>query len=316
MTEDPNSGKAPFGSYRTFAEMLEDYIRAKSLHQHREVARAVKTKTGITILEKNISNWRRGENLPTTQYLKPLADTLGITGDPKAEADWNRLYAEADAARRRRGISPPSEEVPEEQGGVSEPEVGGERPPVSEQSPRRRAVPLVAAGLTVAAAVLIGAWAWGGGQNVNKVVLPPLPPLPPGEAPAPPTYLAEIPSHDLRVQASGFVLPQSATQRLTREELVGLTGWELYIARNEIYARYGRKFHRPYSICVQNHFDTWRRGGMNPRGWYTPVSGEPQPSQLEQENAALIAKYECEERGGQFLCHGKPWPCGTKRPEE
>ncbi len=162
----------------------------------------------------------------------------------------------------------------------------------------------------MAAAVLIGAWAWGGGQNVNKVVLPPLPPLPPGEAPAPPTYLAEIPSHDLRVQASGFVLPQSATQRLTREELVGAYGWELYIARNEIYARYGRKFHRPYSICVQNHFRHLAARRYEPSWLVHSGFWRAAALQLEQENAALIAKYECEERGGQFLCHGKPGHAG------
>lgn len=313
MTDTSDPGKAPFGSYRTFAEMLDDYIRAKGLHQHREVARAVREKTGIHIIEKNISNWRRGENLPTTQYLKPLADTLGITGDTQAEAAWNRLYAEADAARRRAAKLPPVELTGGETA-PSEQEPDGAPQPAPDQPKRRQISLFTASGLALAAAVVVGAWGIGAWQGAKPPPLPPIPPLPPGDVPPAPTYVDKIPSWELRTQ-NGFVLPHSATHRLTVSDLEGLSGWELYIARNEIYARYGRQFQRPYSMCVQKHFDSWRRGGPHPQGWYTPVSGEPQPSQLEQENATFIAKYECDVRGGQFLCHGKPWPCGTRRPE-
>ena len=45
-------------------------------------------------------------------------------------------------------------------------------------------------------------------------------------------------------QSSEYVLPNSATHLYSADELAGLSDWELYIARNEIYARHGRGFVR------------------------------------------------------------------------
>ena len=42
--------------------------------------------------------------------------------------------------------------------------------------------------------------------------------------------------------AAGYVLPYADTHRYTQKELSSLSNWDLYIARNEIGARHGRKF--------------------------------------------------------------------------
>jgi len=41
---------------------------------------------------------------------------------------------------------------------------------------------------------------------------------------------------------NGFILPFSDSRTVTKNDLVGLTPWELKVARNEIYARHGRQF--------------------------------------------------------------------------
>ncbi|EIM76531.1 hypothetical protein A33O_05130 [Nitratireductor aquibiodomus RA22] len=118
-------------------------------------------------------------------------------------------------------------------------------------------------------------------------------------------YVSEIPPDQLRLSKSGFVLPQSDNQVIRQAQLEELSGWELYVARNEIFARYGRPFVQPSSVCLQRHFDRWAKSEANQAGWYVKRSGSPLASDLAYTNAAVIRGYECQVRGGQYTCNGK-----------
>lgn len=45
---------------------------------------------------------------------------------------------------------------------------------------------------------------------------------------------------------NGYVIPDSSSRYLSTSELQGYSDWQLYIARNEIYARHGRGSPYPY----------------------------------------------------------------------
>jgi hypothetical protein len=86
-----------------------------------------------------------------------------------------------------------------------------------------------------------------------------------------------------------FIFADSSTRTLTRAELEKLSKDELRIARNEIFARYGRKF---TDEKLQNYFAS--------KSWYTPKY-EPQDfdskmqkilNQTEKDNVELIKEYE------------------------
>jgi hypothetical protein len=83
-----------------------------------------------------------------------------------------------------------------------------------------------------------------------------------------------------------YILAHSSIRQLTDGDLLGLTKEELRIARNEIYARYGRQF---VDENLRNYF--------NSKAWYTslpklPSGAEPALSKLEQSNIELIKEFE------------------------
>ena len=83
-----------------------------------------------------------------------------------------------------------------------------------------------------------------------------------------------------------YVLPYSSTRELTDDDLRRLTKNELRLARNEIYARYGRVF-RDQSL--QKYFDS--------KPWYKnipklPLGMDPTLTKLERSNIELIQVYE------------------------
>ncbi len=85
---------------------------------------------------------------------------------------------------------------------------------------------------------------------------------------------------------SPYILPDSSTRLYTAEELEGLTKSELRIARNEIYARHGRRFE---SQDLQNYFDSksWYNGTIAPEDFNNNVL-----SDIELKNIALIEDVE------------------------
>ena len=103
----------------------------------------------------------------------------------------------------------------------------------------------------------------------------------PSVEPTPPmdTELSQAPDEE------GFILPFSNSRSITREDLTGLTEWQLKIARNEIYARHGREFVHQDLSC---YFDKLP--------WYKidPEYSENKLSPLEISNATFILNYEKE----------------------
>lgn len=83
--------------------------------------------------------------------------------------------------------------------------------------------------------------------------------------------------------SSDFVIPDSGLRRLTESDLVGKSAFELNIARNEIYARHGRKFDR---VDFRDYF---RR-----KHWYSESQGYSDNllTPTEKRNAAFIKEYQ------------------------
>lgn len=90
------------------------------------------------------------------------------------------------------------------------------------------------------------------------------------------------------------ILPNSSEYEFTVSQLEALNDLDLYIARNEIYARHGRKFQNE---DLRNHFE-----GLS---WYTP-SIEPEDftdsmlNDVEKHNLAVIRSIE-ESRNSEYL---------------
>ena len=120
----------------------------------------------------------------------------------------------------------------------------------------------------------------------------------------PPTYVQEIPASDLHLSEDGFILPGSDIAPVTTDQLENLTGWELYVARNEIYARRGWGFVRQSSVCLQNHFNKFTLAENPQNGWYQRRVRQEELSNLEKDNAEAIRQYEGNARGGQVKCNG------------
>ena len=86
---------------------------------------------------------------------------------------------------------------------------------------------------------------------------------------------------------TGYILPDSNTRYLTREDLAGLSAEECRIARNEIYARHGRRFKDEE---LQNYF--------NGKDWYAGTMDDVTDDMLneyELANRDLIVAYEKEQ---------------------
>ena len=85
-----------------------------------------------------------------------------------------------------------------------------------------------------------------------------------------------------------YILPQSSERKLTEEDLEDIKddAWMLKLARNEIFARYGRMFK---DEKLQEYFDS--------KDWYEPIYDpddfdEYMVSDLEMKNAKFIKEYE------------------------
>ncbi|MGL5435568.1 MAG: YARHG domain-containing protein [Lachnospiraceae bacterium] len=79
-----------------------------------------------------------------------------------------------------------------------------------------------------------------------------------------------------------YILPESDSRYYTQEELSQLTTDQLRLARNEIFARRGRKF---TSNELQNYFQS--------KSWYTPLY---EPEEFEAKGDAMFNDYEIANR--------------------
>lgn len=97
--------------------------------------------------------------------------------------------------------------------------------------------------------------------------------------------------------AGYYVLPDSSTRLYTVDELSGMSNWQLYLARNEIYARHGRQFS---NADLQGYFAD--------RPWYDPsvpaAEFDAHSSEIlndfEKRNAETILSIE-KERGSIYI---------------
>lgn len=96
--------------------------------------------------------------------------------------------------------------------------------------------------------------------------------------------VAEIKKPEEAVE--GYVIDDSAERYLNEEDLKTLDAEKLRIARNEIFARHGRRF---YYEDLQNYFDMceWYEGTFKPE-----ELNMAELTHLEAANVMLIAKYE------------------------
>lgn len=102
---------------------------------------------------------------------------------------------------------------------------------------------------------------------------------------------------DPQEDSSTYILPDSGSHRYTDGELSDLSDWELYLARNEIFARRGREFRNE---DLQRYFES--------QSWYTPTYSpddfDARASELlndvERANAETILKLE-QSRGSQYI---------------
>lgn len=85
---------------------------------------------------------------------------------------------------------------------------------------------------------------------------------------------------------SDYILPQSSTQILTEADLSGLSAQQLLLARNEIYARHGRKFK---DAQIQEYFDSksWYNGTVEAENFDPAVL-----SDIERTNISFIKAHE------------------------
>ena len=101
-----------------------------------------------------------------------------------------------------------------------------------------------------------------------------------------------------RYKETGYILPQSATQYLTEEDIAHLTMKGCCYARNEIYARHGRLFN---ASELENYFNSrsWYEGTVSPDSFDESFT-QSVFNEYEYANAYFLLKYEEE--------HGMYWP--------
>ena len=87
---------------------------------------------------------------------------------------------------------------------------------------------------------------------------------------------------------SEYLLPDSDSRYLTEDDLAGFTAEQCRLARNEIYARHGRRFKDP---ALQRYFDSlsWYNGTIEPSDFNDNVFNS-----YERANCILIIDYERE----------------------
>jgi len=95
--------------------------------------------------------------------------------------------------------------------------------------------------------------------------------------------------NDLSIQTEDYILPGSDSIYLSKNDLVGLNAEQCRLARNELYARHGRKFD---DIALQNYFNQkdWYTGRIDPDDFTEDMLND-----YEIHNRDLIVEYEKEQ---------------------
>lgn len=106
-------------------------------------------------------------------------------------------------------------------------------------------------------------------------------------------YFAESGAQDDLLEAD-YVLPDSATRLLSSAELQDMSDYELFVARNEIFARHGRTFQKQE---LKDHFGSksWYHGTVSPEAF-----SDATLSDVERKNIETIKAIE-QSRNSQYL---------------
>lgn len=98
--------------------------------------------------------------------------------------------------------------------------------------------------------------------------------------------LLEVDKESFENYSSDYILPDSSSRQLTYEDVKYLSGNELLLARNEIYARHGRIFE---DADIRTYFESqpWYSGTIEPANFSDSLLSE-----LEKSNVAFIKMYE------------------------
>lgn len=93
---------------------------------------------------------------------------------------------------------------------------------------------------------------------------------------------------------AGYILPDSSSRYLTISDIQGMSADELGLARNEIFARHGRKFQNE---TYKNYFNSksWYKGTVEPENFSNSVLNK-----YESANATFLSDQE-----DYMLAHGK-----------
>lgn len=118
------------------------------------------------------------------------------------------------------------------------------------------------------------------GVPVASAVSSEAPEVSSSEAPAQPSAPAETD------ESNYYILPQSSQRLLTYVDIENFTKQDMMLARNEIFARHGRKFN---DEDIRTYFEaqSWYNGTIAPEDFSTSVL-----SAVEQQNIDFIKQYE------------------------
>lgn len=270
-----SSGKDKSG-HAAFGRCLSELIRDAGISSDEQLARKAmqlkdKDQPQINIQRRTISNWRNGKSAPRTKQ------------DPKFQLMLRALNPSIEKRQEIEALIGTGKASPEK----TSRSANLENLFKSLRGPRWMHFGAVLALMLIVA--VIGSLTFG---SIGKGA-----------------YLETIPEDQLRLSQDGFVLPFSSVHAVDEQNLKALTSWELYVARNEIYARKGRPFVKQASVCLQHHFDRWAKNNSSPNGWYVKQSGGVALNDLEIRNAETIQRYECAVRGGRMNCSGSLQDC-------
>ena len=93
-------------------------------------------------------------------------------------------------------------------------------------------------------------------------------------------------------KSNTYIIPGSDSRYLTDEDVAGLNANQLRLARNEIFARHGRKFK---DATIQQYFEkqSWYQGTIEPEDFQM----DKMLNKIEKSNIKLIEKYEDKLKG-------------------
>lgn len=107
----------------------------------------------------------------------------------------------------------------------------------------------------------------------------------PEESPSPELSPTSEPTPEA-VESDFYILPQSSQRLLTYVDIQNFTKQDMMLARNEIFARHGRKF-KDEDVRTYFESQSWYKGTVEPEDFSTAVFTE-----IEQKNVEFLKQYE------------------------